>query len=46
METNLASDHVSRLFEVGPWGIDDLQIIPFVAFDRVVFDELRAVFEK
>jgi hypothetical protein len=46
MESNLARGHVAAFLEVAPWGVDDGDVVLFVAFDAVGFGELGTVGEQ
>jgi hypothetical protein len=46
MKADLASSHAAILLEIGPWRVDDGDIILLVALDRVGLGQLREVLQE
>ena len=45
-EADLAGLHAGRLLQVGPHGVDDVDVVHLVARDAVRFAQLRAVLDS
>ncbi len=46
MEANLPSSHAAVLLEVGPWGVDDGDVVLLVALDRVGLGQLGEILQE